>query len=186
MKENMEDLNKISKILEFGSSKEKIQALENLTNSDNSEIIELIISRLDDEDIEVRGEAFSSLVLNENEISNILIKRLQDPKKNIRAFLTLVLANRKDFDSIKQIANLTNDERSMVRSCALGALGYLRAHEAKNEISKCLLDSNLEVRKSALKAAIDIQEPLSEKVVNNILKEKDNEIERLLVKVKRK
>ena len=43
----------------------------------------------------------------------------------------LVLANRNDVDAIPEIMKLAKDERSMVRSCALGALGYLKAHEAK-------------------------------------------------------
>lgn len=181
----MEELNNISLILESGTSDEKIKTLEELVNSKNSQIIDKIISCLDDEDIKVRGEAFSSLVLNENEISNVLIKRLQDPKKNIRAFLTLVLGNRQEVDSIKSIINLTQDERSMVRSCALGALGHLKASEARKEITQCLLDENIEVRKSALKAAIEIQEPISGEIIKTILKEKDKEIEGLLVKVKR-
>ena len=60
----------ISKVLELGSSKEKIEILETLDDIDNPEILEKIISKLDDDDIEVRGEAFSSLILNKNKISN--------------------------------------------------------------------------------------------------------------------
>ena len=74
----------ISKILESGSSKEKIRILETLEKIDETEILEKIIMRLDDDDIQVRGEAYSSLVLNENEISNFLIKNLHSVNKNIR------------------------------------------------------------------------------------------------------
>ncbi|NIR88057.1 HEAT repeat domain-containing protein, partial [Candidatus Bathyarchaeota archaeon] len=78
------------------------------------------------------------------------------------------------------------DESSRVRGCALGALGYLRAHEAKQEINSCLLDENIEVRKSALKAIVDIGESLTEEKIQEISKDKDKEIEKLLIKVKRR
>jgi len=55
-----------------------------------------MISNLDDDDIEVRGEAFSSLVLNKNKISNFLINSLNATNKNIRGFMLLVLANRNE------------------------------------------------------------------------------------------
>ena len=43
-------------------------------NTKNPEIIKKIISKLDDQNIQVRGEAFYSLFLNENDISDILIE----------------------------------------------------------------------------------------------------------------
>ena len=63
------ELENISKVLETGSSEEKIKILESLENIKNPEFLEKIISKLDDDDIQVRGEAFSTLVLNENKIS---------------------------------------------------------------------------------------------------------------------
>ena len=33
-------------------------------------------------------------------------------------------------NAIPEITKLTNDERSMVRSCAIGALGHLRAQRS--------------------------------------------------------
>src|SRR3990172_5213124 len=86
--------------------------------------INKIIYKLDDSDIEVRGEAFSSLVLNENNISNLLIQNLNSESKNIRGYAALVLANRRNSDAISAITNLTKDQSGMVRACALGALGY--------------------------------------------------------------
>ena len=71
----------ISEVLELGSCEEKIRVLEILDDTDNPEILEKIISKLDDDDIQVRGEAFSSLVLNENKISNFLIKSLNSASK---------------------------------------------------------------------------------------------------------
>ena len=62
----MNNLKNIKEILDLGTSEEKIKILESLSSTDNIEIIQKIISKLDDDDIQVRGEAFSSLVLNEN------------------------------------------------------------------------------------------------------------------------
>jgi len=145
------------KVLELGSCEEKIKILETLDSTDNPEILKKIILKLDDDDIQVRGEAFSSLLLNENKISNFLIKSLNSASKNIRGFASLVLANRNEITAIPEIIKLAKDERSMVRSCAIGALGYLRAQEAKEIFLESLLDSDLEVRKSAIQAVIDLK-----------------------------
>ncbi|MDH3313248.1 MAG: HEAT repeat domain-containing protein [Nitrosopumilus sp.] len=174
----------ISKVLESGSSQEKIKILETLDKTDNPIILEKIISKLDDDDIQVRGEAFSSLVLNENDISYFLIKSLNSGSKNIRSFASLILANRNEKDAVPEIIKLANDERSMVRSCALGALGHLRAKGAEEIFLQSLLDSNLEVRKSALQAIIDLKIIVPEDKKNKINKQKDSEIEKLLLKLK--
>ena len=176
----------ISKVLELGSCEEKIKILETLDCIDNPEILEKIILKLDDDDIKVRGEAFSSLVLNENKISNFLIKGLNSASKNIRGFTLLVLANRNETIAIPEIIKLAKDERSMVRECAIGALGYLKAQEAKEIFLKSLLDSNLEVRKSALQAVIDLNIAVSENKIKEMIKEKDPEIEKLLYQLKKK
>ena len=173
------------KVLELGSSEEKIKILETLDDTDNPEILEKIILKLDDDDIQVRGEAFSSLVLNENKISNFLIKSLNSASKNIRGFASLVLANRNEITAIPEIIKLAKDERSMVRSCAIGALGYLRAQEAKEIFLESLLDSDLEVRKSAIQAVIDLNIIISEKKIMEIITEKDPEIEKLLFQLKK-
>lgn len=170
----------ILKVLEFGNSKEKIKILETLDNEDDPNMLEKIISKLDDDDLEVRGEAFSSLLLNKNKISNFLINNLNTANKNIRGFVSLVLANRNETSAIPEIIKLVNDERSMVRSCALGALGHLKAIEAKEIFLKALADSNMEVKKSALQAIMDLKIQLSEEKINEILKEKDPEIKKML------
>jgi len=179
-------LENISKVLELGSCEEKIKILETLDSTENSEILEKIILKLDDDDIKVRGEAFSSLVLNKNKISNFLIKSLNSTNKNIRGFTSLVLANRKETTAIPEIIKLAKDERSMVRECAIGALGYLKAQEAKETFLESLLDSNLEVRKSALQATIDLNITISEDKIKEIIKEKDPELEKLLSLLKKK
>lgn len=174
----------ISKVLESGNSQEKIRILETMDNINNPIILEKIISKLDDDDIQVRGEAFSSLILNENDISNFLVKNLNSTSKNIRGFASLVLANRNEVNSIPEIIKLTKDKRSMVRSCAVGALGHLKAENAKEVFLESLLDSNIEVRKSALHAIIDLRISVSEERKNELRKEKDAELEKLLLKLK--
>ena len=61
----------ILRILETGQSQKKIEILETLHDTNDLKILQQIISRLNDDSIEVRGEAFNALVLNQNEISNI-------------------------------------------------------------------------------------------------------------------
>lgn len=176
---------KVNQILDTGSKEEKINILESLANTNEPQIINKIISKLDDPDIEVRGEAFSTLVLNKNKISKFLIKSLSSDSKSIRGFSALVLANRNDVDAIPSIITLTNDQSSMVRSCALGALGYLKAYQASKAIQSCFSDSNLEVKKSALKAAIDIKYRIPENKIDELEKENDEELSKLLIQAKK-
>jgi len=173
------------RLLDYGKSDEKIDVLESLSDAKEPLIISKIIEKLDDPDIRVRGEAFSALVLNENNISDLLIKNLESDSKNIRGFSALVLANRKDKEAVHPIIKLTEDESSLVRSCALGALGYLKATEAKMAIHKCLKDPNLEVKKSALQAAINLGETVQSNELEHITKDKDKELEKMLVKVRK-
>lgn len=168
----------------YGSKEEKIKAIEALANSWDIKIISLLVAALDDKDIEVRGEAFSSLVLNENDISDILVEALKNPAKNVRGYATLVLANRNDKKAIQQIAKLTNDQSAMVRSCAVGALGYLKAVQALDSIRKCLEDPNIEVKKSAIKSAIDVGDRSLLTKLDKLAKENDPEINSLLVLAK--
>jgi HEAT repeat protein len=175
---------KIKKIFESGTKEEKINVLESFVNTKDPLTINKIISKLDDSDIEVRGEAFSSLVLNENNISNLLIQNLNSESKNIRGYTALVLANRKNFDAVLPITNLTKDQSGMVRACALGALGYLKAKQSSKEIHECFFDSNLEVKKCALKAAIDIGDKISKEEIKELLTGNDPEIEKLLGQAK--
>jgi len=179
------NLENISKVLESGNSLEKIKILETLNNTDNPEILEKIISKLDDDSIEVRGEAFSSLILNENNISNFLINALKNTNKNVRGYTLLALANRNETSAVPEILKLVKDESSMVRSCALGALGHLKVKEAKDVFLEALFDSNIEVKKSALHAIIDLEIEISEEMTKQILNENDLEIEKMITMVKK-
>ena len=130
----MNDFKKTLQILNNGSKKDKIKVLGLLSQSTNPEIINKIITKLDDSEIEVRGEAFSSLLINKNDISKFLINALSSENKNIKAFSALVLANRGDTNSIPLLELLSKEPSSMVRDCALGALEYLRTNKFNKEI----------------------------------------------------
>ena len=178
------DYGSIRHALEGDSKHEKVLYLEKCAYTGDPEIIRLVVSKLDDPDIQVRGEAFGSLVLNENGISGELIRGLNSEKTNVRGFCTLVLANRGDGDGIPGIIRLTADQSPMVRSCALGALGFLKAREASRAIHSCFSDASLEVRKSALKAAIDLGDDLLPEEMEKISVEGDEELEELLILAK--
>ena len=124
---------RIQKILDSGTKDDKINIIESLSQSSDQEVINKIITKLDDSEIEIRGEAFSSLFLNKNDISKFLIYALSSENKNIRAFSALVLANRGDANAMPELELLSKDSSSMVESCALGALEYLRTNKSSKK-----------------------------------------------------
>ncbi len=176
----MTTFEQIKKIMDSGSKEQKIRLLESLHDSEDPRIISFMILKLDDVDIEVRGEAFSSLVLNKNNISDMLTENLKNESKNVRGYSALVLANRNDRKSIPEIALLLEDQSPMVRSCAVGALGYLRASEFNTAIRKCLDDPNIEVKKSAIKSAIDVGDKYILSKLEELSKMRDPEINNLI------
>ena len=129
----MNESMRIREILDHGTTKNKISILESLSQSSDQEIINKIITKLDDSEIEIRGEAFSSLFLNKNNISKFLIDALSSENKNIKAFSALVLANRGDANAIPALELLAKDSSSMVESCALGALEYLKTNKSSKK-----------------------------------------------------
>ncbi len=174
----------ILEILENGTSEEKIRTLEKLDYEKDPKILEAIILRLNDDSIQVRGEAFSSLVLNTNEISDILIKNLKSSNKNIKGFTLLILANRNEKNVNSEIIKLVKDEHSMVRSCALGALGHLKIKESDAFI-EALSDVDIEVKKSALQSMIDLKIVVPENKIKEISKIDDKEIQRMLFQLRK-
>ena len=129
----MDKLARIQEILDSGTNDDKISIIESLSQSSDQEVINKIITKLDDSEIEIRGEAFSSLFLNKNDISKFLIDALRSENKNIKAFSALVLANRGDANAIPALELLAKDPNSMVESCALGALEYLRTNKSSKK-----------------------------------------------------
>ncbi len=99
----------------------RLDILPKLTQTNDPEIIWEIISLFDAEKIEIRGEVFSTLFLNENDILEQLLKGLKHESKNVRGYTLLVIANRNEKDAIKEIIELTNDSSGLVRTCAYGA-----------------------------------------------------------------
>ena len=130
----MDKLARIQEILESGTKDDKISIIESLSQSSDQEVINKIITKLHDSEIEIRGEAFSSLFLNKNDISKFLIDALSSENKNIKAFSALVLANRGAANAISALELLAKDPNSMVESCALGALEYLRTNKSSKKI----------------------------------------------------
>ena len=173
----------VIEILDSNNSREKIKILSTLNSTDNLEILEKIISKLDDKDISVRGEAFSSLVSNNKEISNVLIKNLNSENQNIKAFILLILANRKQQNAIKEIIKLAKDANPIIRANAIAALGHLKVIKAKEIFLQSIADSDLEVRKNALYALILLDTKIpNEKIIK--IKNDDKEVSRLLLKLK--
>ena len=174
----------ILEILEKGTSEEKIKILESLDNEKDPAVLSEMILRLNDDSIQVRGEAFSSLVLNKNEISDILIKNLKSSNKNIRGFTLLILANRNEKNSKSEIIKHVKDEHSMVRSCALGALGHLKVKDSEDVFIDSLSDTDMEVKKSALQSIIDLKITIPENKIKEISEIDNKEIQRMLFQLK--
>ena len=170
----------ISNILHNGDTITKISILSSLSETTDLVIIREIISMLDDKEIRVRGEAFSSLFLNFNDVSEVLISSLTSESKNIRGFCALILANKQETNSINSLINLTKDTSAIVRSCAFGALGHLKAKKAKNEIHTGIFDANNEVKKSAAFALYLIEEKLSDLEKKELETQNDNDFEKIL------
>ncbi len=109
-----------------------------------------------------------------------MIDALSSESNNIKGFSALVLANRGDSNAISILELLTKDSSGMVRSCALGALGHLRAKKASKEIHNCIFDTNIEVKKSAAYATILIGEKFSDQEKKELKKYGDSDFEKIL------
>ena len=155
----------------------RLDILPKLTQTNDPEIIWEIISLFDAERIEIRGEVFSTLFLNENDILEQLLKGLKHESKNVRGYTLLVIANRNEKDAIKEIIELTNDSSGLVRTCAYGALGHLKVKESSKELHQGIFDSNLEAVKSAAYALARIKEKISQEEIDSMkrLERKDFE-----------
>ena len=178
----MNDFKKTLEILNTGSKKDKIKVLGLFSQSTNPEIIKKIISNLDDQEIQVRGEAFGSLFLNENDISEFLIDGLRSESKYIKGFSALILANRGDSNAIPNLELLTRDPSGMVRSCALGALGYLHSDQSSTIIRNCFSDEVVEVKKSALEAFFKIGGKIFSNEIEKLSRNADAELKFLIKK----
>ena len=158
----------------------KLEILPELTQTNVPEIIQEIIELFDAEKIEIRGEVFSTLFLNENDILEQLLKGLKHESKNVRGYVTLVLANRNEKNAVQEILELTNDSSGLVRTCAYGALGHLEVKESAKELHNGIFDSNLEAVKSAAYALTRIDEKISQEEINELKKLKKIDFDKIL------
>tara|TARA_Y100001936_G_C15824380_1_gene533404 strand:- start:35 stop:568 length:534 start_codon:yes stop_codon:yes gene_type:complete len=157
-----------------------LEILKKLVQESDPKIITQMIELFDNSRIEVRGEVFSTLLQNENDILEQLINGLKNESKNVRAYTTLVLANRFERKAIPNIENLTNDQSGLVRTCAFGALGHFEEKNAKQKLHDGIFDSNIEAVKSALYSLSRICEKLSEKELEIIKKYDDPDFKKIL------
>jgi len=158
----------------------KLEILPELTQTNVPEIIQEMIELFDAEKIEIRGEVFSTLFLNENDILEQLLKGLKHESKNVRGYVTLVLANRNEKNAVQEILELTNDSSGLVRTCAYGALGHLEVKESAKELHNGIFDSNLEAVKSAAYALTRIDEKISQEEINELKKLKKIDFDKIL------
>ena len=158
----------------------KLDTLSKLTQTNDQEILEEIIALFNDDRIEVRGEVFSSLFLNENEIFESLVWGIKHESKNVRAYVTLVLANRNEKRAIQEIQTLVNDSSGLVRTCAYGALGHLEVKESAEKLHRGIFDSNLEAVKSAAYALSRIKEKISQKEIDSMKRLTTEDFEKIL------
>ena len=164
----------------FKNDASKKSIVSRLSQNKDPEIIQKMIELFDDDDIEIRGEVFSTLLLNQNEIFEELILGLGHASKNVRAYVTLVLANRNEKNAIEEIIKLTNDSSGLVRTCAYGALGHLEAKQSAKELHKGIFDSNLEAVKSAAYSLARIKEKISDRELEELHKLDKPEFDRIL------
>ena len=167
---NQDRMKKVEILKLLRNDDSRVKILSELTKTNDSEIIQEIIQLFDDEKIQVRGEVFSTLFLNENDILEQLLKGLKHESKYVRGYVTLVLANRKEKNAIPEILELTNDSSGLVRTCAYGALGHLEIKESARELHEGIFDSNLEAVKSAVYALARINEKISQEEMNELKK----------------
>ena len=170
----------ILKDLDSLVNNKKIILISELTQTKDEKTIEKMVSLFDDDDITIRGEVFSALFLNKHDISKKLIQSLDEKSKNVRAFCSLILANRNDENAIDAIIKLTDDTSTIVRSCAFGALGHLRAKTARDKISQGIFDSNIEVKKSAAYALVLINKEFSRQERIELEKQEDCDFQKIL------
>ena len=177
---NQDRMNREEILESLKNDNSKMRVLSELTQTNDLEIIQKIIKLFDDENIEIRGEVFSTLFLNKNNILEQLIYGLKNKSRNVRAYVTLVLANRNEKESIQEIIKLTEDSSGLVRTCAYGALGHLETKEGIKELHKGIFDSNIEAVKSAAYALSRIGEKISQKEIEEIHTLDDPDFEKIL------
>lgn len=168
----------------------RIRALESAPLAAGAEHVARVVSALGDEDVEVRGEAFRLLVACGADIGRHVAPFLCSPSRAVRAHSALVLANRGDASLAGEVAQMARDESPAVRSSAAAALGHMAvrarpgrlpaAAAAAAAVRSCLGDQSIEVRRSALQAAVHLGMGLTGAERGALAAAADGEIDRLL------
>ena len=96
------------------------------------------------------------------------------------------MANRVDRYAIPELELLTKDPSSMVRSCALGGLGYLCSSQSSTVIRNCFEDEALQVRKSALEAFFKIGGQILPNEFERLTNDADDEMKFLIKNYRKK
>ena len=173
------------------AARARIRALESVPLAAGAEHVARVVSALGDEDIEVRGEAFRLLVTSGADIGGQIAPFLGSPSRAVRSHSALVLANRGDAPLAGEVARMARDESAAVRSSAVGALGHMAvragpgrlpaaAAAATAAVRSCLGDEDVEVRRSAVQAAVHLGMGLTGAERGALAAAKDAEIDRLL------
>ena len=170
------------------AARARIRALESVPLAAGAEHVARVVSALGDEDIEVRGEAFRLLVASGADIGGQIAPFLGSPSRAVRAHSVLVLANRGDAPLAGEVARMARDESAAVRSSAVGALGHMAVRAgpgrlpaaAAAAVRSCLGDEDVEVRRSAVQAAVHLGMGLTGAERGALAAAKDAEIDRLL------
>ncbi len=143
----------LQKMLDDSEPLARAHLLEDLLPDSDENIVRCVVECFADKSLRVRGEAFAWLITMNEDISKTVSECLNHADRHVRGYCALVLANRGDSKKSKEIAHLVKDESSMVRSCAAGALGYLKSAEYGGAILGLFDDESDEVRESAKHAA---------------------------------
>ena len=173
-----------------GARRRGIRAVGSLPRGVDGGLVDAVASALGDEDIEVRGEAFCLLVASAADIGGRIAPLLASPSGTARAHGALVLANRGDVRWAGEVARLARDGSAAVRSSAAAALGHMAlrssprplpdADAAAEAVRLCLGDESIEVRRSALQAAVHMRIDLAAAERGALESAADEEIDRLL------
>lgn len=167
-----------------------IRAVGSIPRGAGGRLVDTVASALGDEDVEVSGEAFYLLVASGADIGRRIAPLLASPSRAARARGALVLANRGDMPRAGEVARLARDESATVRSAAMGALGHMAvraapgplpdADAAAEAVRSCLGDGSVEVRRSALQAAVHLGMDLAAAEMSCLAAAADAEIDRML------
>jgi HEAT repeat protein/KaiC/GvpD/RAD55 family RecA-like ATPase len=136
--------------------------------------VKCLIGALQDEDVEVRAAAASSLTnYHDQSATPQLQEALHDESENVRANAARALGFYGFADSISPLIKALNDESCAVRAEAADALGRLGSPEAIDPLLRALHDKDQSVRKRAVIALGNIGAKSAVEQVLEVLQDED-------------